>query len=312
MSAFASGEALPQLADVVARATLVPFLGTLWLGPRTGVWVLVGTLLWHFSIILPMQGLTDYNKDHHYFTNVQASSDAVLWGYMIALPVLALLFTVIGAINNRFLPIPRHLLPFGHLFESRPKAAGDKALRTYALVMFIMAVLIIAGAWLPYELLVAYLGGDDWSVAIVGCVVPAALTLLLPTIPIAVCSDKAHVWDADRYSGKTHTRTHHACTAGRYFTSIGFLLLAVVMASVPTVLVAFFVRDFDWTWMTAALAGLALLFLPLFTSFVCRIDPVADADVDTEEEEEEEEAASITTMPTQRMRDMRKNTLIRV
>jgi hypothetical protein len=249
MGAIVSGEALPQLADLSVRCVTLPLMASVWSGGRWG-WALGLFLIWHFIVFVPSLGLSDLNAagPFAHFDDTHAK----LIGYYVIWPSIAVGFALLGAGLSFLLALPRHLFPFGHLFSlGRGLTDTSRITLGYAITMAVAAFLVVMGSWVPYEFLVAFIGGGPpniWT-PIAGAAAPTVATLIACLFVFGLCTGKkrsdAHVFQ-------------HTKGAGRTVLKLAFV---AVMGSLTTVLVAYFERDFDLTWMSAlaVFAGTFLL-----------------------------------------------------
>ncbi len=246
MGGIISGAALPHLADLVFRATVLPLTTSLWLG---GGWAGAGVamsvfFIWHFCVFVPSLGLSLLNVP--FFTSLNDETGK-LNGYQIVLPALAIGFSAIGALLPWLLALPSHLFPFGHLFSRRPLTDKSKVDCGYAISTLVVSLIVILGSWLPYEFCVAFLGGTSIYVPIVGAAAPPVLVFLL-AVPACCCLNKKR--------SKLLFGNDSSSTIG---VTLGKLFLVAILGSVSVVLVAYFLRDFDYTWMTASLEWVLLV-----------------------------------------------------
>ncbi len=239
MGGIISGAALPAMADLGVRATTLPLMLSLWSDGRWG-WSLAFFLIWHFVVFVPSLG---FGLDSSPYTQLQADGTSTFYAYYLYLPALAAACAFIGAVLPSWLALPRHLFPWGHLFSlgNRGSKISDRTRVScsYAMGAAVAAFLGAMASWLPYELVVLLVGGDNYWCAIVGCAAPA-VAFLFPLIPLVACGARSEVTQQQ--------------SAGIVFLKL--LLVAVLCAATP--MTAYFARDFDWTWLTGCLVAAAV------------------------------------------------------
>jgi hypothetical protein len=269
MGGIISGSALPQLADLVAaHGTILPYLGGLFWGGGRGTWWLVLILVWHYMIFVVTNGVSTFNQDNGYFTNIQSQSWGEIAGFYIVIPVYAIGFFIVGAMHHYMLVLPYHLVPIGHLFETRRgKQLNDYTSEVkvqYALAMLLLTFLAVMGAWAPYEFTVMFLGGGNIGAPIAGSVCAVGAILLFVTPPVVMCGTHSNIWSPGPQ------RKNKSPTAGTLIVVILQLLFGGLLVSMPVALVAYFERDFDWTWCTAAIVWVVAVVWALVAQFACK------------------------------------------
>ncbi len=267
MGGVVSGAALPALADRVVSATVGPYVTSLVLGGYWGV-AFAFFAMYHllFADTNGWAPATNRTLRGDEFTNYQ-SDVGTAHAYYIILPALALAHALLGWFHGQvaFSPrlFPHHAWPLGHLFdtrathragdESKPERAGGLT-AAYIAAMAVVGVLASLGSWLPYEMVLLFApdGGTGLYAPIVGCAAPPVAVALFIGLPWLMFGPSAHV-----YARPGSTRLDGAAFGKAWGAGIA---LAAVFAA-PPALVAYFFRDFDWTWtasaITAGVAGIA-------------------------------------------------------
>jgi hypothetical protein len=184
--------------------------------------------------------------------------------YYIILPVLAIAFFIAGALHRFLLVLPEHLFPMDHLWATRRAKQLDDDTTTvkvsYAVAQLVLTGLVLVAAWLPYELVVMLLGGASIGAPLAGtlCAPLAVVAFLLP--PVLMCSARSDVWGA---GGRQPT-------PGEVTKVMVQLVADAVLVTLPTVLTAYFARDFDWTWMAAAIVWVVLVLYGIIMYYCAR------------------------------------------
>ncbi len=300
MGGTISGAAYPAVADRVVSATVGPYVASLVLGGHWGV-AFVGFAMYHF-LFTATNGWSPPVDDPLArgapYTNFQATTGLALT-YYITLPALALVFALLGWLHGQLAlspgVFPHHAWPLSHLVETRPeKRPKDDSVKglaggltaAYVVTLGVMGVLAAAGSWLPYEMLVRFLDADSVWIVIVGTCAPTVAVLVLIGVPWLACGPAAHVFRKARGKGTLDW----AAWAKAWGAAAG--LPAGV--AVPVALVAWYTRDADWTWMTAAIAGALYLVLGLAAIPFCGCH--------SREGEEEEAEGEKTTLVQSRLK----------
>jgi hypothetical protein len=205
---------------------------------------------------VPSLGLSLLNADGAFASLTDETGE--FYAYYITLPCIAAGFAFLGAALPKLLALPHHLFPFGHLFSLRAGGHGGLTDKTrlncgYAIGMLVASFLVIMGSWLPYEFIVAFLGGDSIYAPIVGAAAPTVSVLLFMAIPFLACGKRSKIFYG---------------TSGMATTLFKLLLVSVIVSVAPPTL-AFTLRDFDYTWMSAAIAWV-VLFLGAIVYYVQR------------------------------------------
>jgi hypothetical protein len=260
------------LADIVPRVTLFPLLASFWLGGQWG-WALGITLAYHVIVALPLRVyLTTVGVNTFPVDEILSKSDLFIQ-YIVAMPTMAVVSALSGAVVSFLLIMPRHLVPLGHIFTccwgerfvgnvvepARNRIVAEMgtpvpdSYKTYSVV--VMASLTILGSFLPYEVVVwMYPGAGGSILAICLCIIPPVWSVVVSLIGFYAFN----VENLFGYGDKVKYRERAGITVAK---------IAVVhtLPSVPMYMVIYFRRNYHASWLTffcfdAALIGLAVFY----------------------------------------------------
>jgi len=308
MGGTISGDAFPEVADRVLSASVGPYVASLVLGGHWGV-AFVGFALYHllFTATNGWSPADDVASRGAPFVNFQASTGLALT-YYVTLPVLALVFALLGWLHGQLALspgiFPHHAWPLGHFVETRPeKRPKDEAssrvagglTAAYVVGMAVAGVLAAASAWIPYEMLVRFLESDSIWIVIVGAAAPTAAVLIFIGVPWLACGPAAHVF---RKGSRSSARSRGALDWAAWAKAWGTASLLPAGVAVPVALVAWYTRDVDWTWMTAAIAGAVYVVLGLAAIPFCGCH---SKEGEEEEEEDEKQLVEPVQQPSARV-----------
>jgi len=197
------GTIQPVLADIMGRVTWFPFLIGLW--SDQWPWGSLIILVYHFMVYLPLRQIYPALIAAQTFPSLEDDATSRQM-YMIIMPSVAAGACMLGAVTRRFLRVPFHLVPMGHLIrnlwplsqftpsayastngllqDSRPAPTPPPPFSDrYAIYATVAFILSVGGSMASQEIYAWVHGGGDaiWDWVLAFIPVVAAILAFIPS-----------------------------------------------------------------------------------------------------------------------------------